>query len=989
MAFRLEISSLIPDSRSYLIKQKIISSFSDKVVKDVSVADVYTIDKLFSVSQLKQIASLLSNPVTQKFSIDKTDQDLKFDWAIETGFLPGVTDNVANTAGQTIGDYFKGQNNDGFAVYTSVLIFISGPMTKDQIVEFANTLFNPLIQRVHIKSYKQFIKDGGMDKIVPKVELHNKPEVIEVDLEVSDDELEKIGREGVLGPEGLRRGPLALDLSYMKAIQSYFQKLGRKPKDIEIETLAQTWSEHCKHTIFADPLHDISEGIFKRYIKKTTEIIRKQKGKKDICVSVFTDNSGAIEFDENYLITHKVETHNSPSALDPFGGAITGIVGVNRDTVGFGLGAKPVANTYGFCFADPDDKVPLYRDKELKNKMLSPRRIMDGVIAGVNAGGNQSGIPTPMGFLYFDERYKGKPLVFCGTVGLIPKEINGKPSYVKQALPGDYIVMVGGRVGLDGVHGATFSSESLTSGSPSTAVQIGDPITQKKFSDAIVKEARDLDLYNSITDNGAGGLSSSIGEMAKESGGFKVEIDKVPLKYPGLDPWQTWISESQERMTLAIPKKKWLKFKSLMEKRGAEATVIGEFTDSEKGEIFFAGEKILELELDFLHEGLPKRDLEPGHQRSIFKDPQIPKKNDLNADYLKMLSRLNFSGFEFVSTQFDHEVQGNSVLKPLQGRGRINSEVAVFSPVLNSKKGVALSHGLYPLYSEINTYDMAACSIDSAIRNLVTVGVDLDHIALLDNFCWCSSTETNRLGQLRRAARACFETAVEFGTPFISGKDSMFNDFKGFDAKGNPVKVSIPPTLLISSIGILPDVSKTVSMDFKFAGDLIYVLGETHSEMGGSEFYMMYSNSNEQIGHRLPRVNVYKNKLLYNLYLKCLQKGLISSAVALTRGGLGIGLAKSAMAGMLGCEINLKDLEGESYREDFALFSESQGRILISINPKNKKQFESLMNGSNLSLIGYVSNTGEFNLKGFKNQDVVSTNINMLLHTYRERFKNY
>src|SRR6185369_5630732 len=371
--------------------------------------------------------------------------------------------------------------------YTSQITFVSGPITRSEAEKLGETLYNPLIERLSIKSYQEFQKDGGMDMIVPKVVLKHTPQISEVNLTVTDAELTKIGKQGIANPDGTRRGPLALDLTFMKTIQTYFKKLGRNPYDIELESIAQTWSEHCKHTIFADPIDEIKEGLYKTYIKGATQKIRKQKGAKDFCISVFTDNSGGIALDDDYMVTHKVETHNSPSALDPFGGAITGIVGVNRDAIGFGLGARPIANFYGFCLSDPRIDIPLYKSKDKSHKMLSSERIMEGVIAGVNAGGNQSGIPTPQGFIYFDERYRGKPLVFAGTVGILPRKIQGKLSHIKKAQPGDAIVMVGGRVGKDGIHGATFSSEALSSGSPATAVQIGDPITQKKLSDAIVK----------------------------------------------------------------------------------------------------------------------------------------------------------------------------------------------------------------------------------------------------------------------------------------------------------------------------------------------------------------------------------------------------------------------------------------------------------------------------------------------------------------------
>ncbi len=984
---RIEITAKVPDTQAAQKLKQFKTSYGENI-SQVEIADVYTVDKSFTTEQLEKIGSILSNPVSQTFSL-KSIIPKSFDWAIEIGYLPGVTDNVAGTAKEIIEDMLKVKFVNEENVYTSRILFITTSLNHKQIEKIVEGLINPLIQRSHIKSNSQFLKDKGMDPVVPKVKLNHQPQVIEVDLNIDDEELVNIGKVGIKGADGTRRGPLALEPLYMKAIQKYFKQLGRNPTDIELETFAQTWSEHCKHTIFANPIHDVSEGIFKKYIKQTTEQIRKEKGKKDICVSVFTDNSGAIDFDKDYLITHKVETHNSPSALDPFGGAITGIVGVNRDTIGFGLGAKPIANTYGFCFADPDDTKDLYRDQQLSSKMLSPRRILEGVVAGVNSGGNCSGIPTPQGFIYFDERYKGKPLVFVGTLGIIPKKVGASLSHIKQAIKGDYIVMVGGRVGLDGIHGATFSSESLDSGSPASAVQIGDPITQKKFSDALVKEARDLMLYNSITDNGAGGLSSSVGEMAKDTGGFKVELEKVPLKYPGLDPWQIWVSESQERMTLSISKKNWPKFQKLMEKRGVEATVIGEFTNTQKAQIFYKDKKIMDLDMEFLHEGLPQKDLEPGHSLTFFKDPKISEVKNLTSSLNKMLNRLNFSSFEFISQQFDHEVQANSVLKPLQGRGRVNGDTSVIRPLFDSNKGIALSQGLYPLYSDINTYDMAAASIDTAVRNVLSVGADLEKIALLDNFCWCSSTESNRLGQLRRAARACQDIALAYGTPFISGKDSMFNDFKGYDSGGNPIKISIPPTLLISSIGIIDDVLKVVSIDTKFPGDLVYVLGETHAEMGGSEFYMMYSKSNKKIGHRLPRVDTLKNLKLYKAYKRAIDQELIVSSIALNRGGLGIGLAKSAMAGLLGMDINLKTLEGESYRDDFALFSETQGRFLVTINPKDRKKFEKIMAGNSISLIGVVTDNNQFTIKGFKTQTIVNTIVEELLVRYTERFKNY
>lgn len=929
--------------------------------------DVYTIVKKLNQDQLNEIALSLINPVYQIFKINQPNLVKKFSWAVEVGFLPGVTDNVATTTKEIIEDKLKIKFLENEDVYTSRLSFTNNRPSKN--------LINPLIQRIHIKSKKEYLRDKGMDKIVPQVNLTSSSQVNTINLDVSDEQLMAISS----------RGTLALDLTYMKTIKNYFKKLGRNPTDIELESIAQTWSEHCKHTIFADPIDEIKDGLFKTYIKKATEEIIKKKNKKNFCVSVFTDNSGAIEFNKDFLITHKVETHNSPSALDPYGGAITGIVGVNRDTIGFGMGAKPIINLYGFCFANPDLKNNLYRDQEKKQPMLSPRRIMDGVIKGVNSGGNCSGIPTPQGFVYFDDSYQGKPLVFVGTVGLIPKIVNSKSSCLKKAQPGDLIVMVGGRVGQDGIHGATFSSEALSSGSPATAVQIGDPITQKKLSDAIVKEARDQNLYHSITDNGAGGLSCSVAEMAKESGGCLVNLDKVPLKYPGLSPWKIWISESQERMTLAIPEKNWETFEKLMTNRGVEATVIGEFNKTGRCVVKFHQKTIVDINMEFLHDGLPVREMKTKKPTITFKTSTPTIKTNLNQSMLSMLKQLNITSFEFISKQYDHEVQAGSVIKPLQGKGRVNGETSIVKPILNSNYGVALSQGLYPKYSEIDCYQMAACSIDTAIRNLVASGVDINKIALLDNFCWCSSKDPERLYQLKQAAQACYDLTTAFETPFISGKDSMFNDFSGYDEKGRPIKISVLPTLLISSIGVVNDILKTITIDAKFPDDLVYVLGETSDEMGGSEYFTL----SKKIADRLPQVNAFKNKKLYENFYKAAQKNLISSALSLTRGGLGVALAKMSLAGNLGLKISLKNLSKKFLRDDYALFSESQGRILVTINPKNKKLFEKTFKNNYFKLIGQVIKEPKLVINGSDNKTIVNLNLNEIEKAYKLTFKNF
>ncbi len=986
MLSRIYITPQIEDSRTRLfLKSWAGFGFKNKFL-GVSIIDSYVIDSKFSKHEIQKIANTLTNPILEKSSINELPKEKKFTYIIEIGFLPGVTDNIAHTAKETINDLLHLTENSKFEIYTSKIFLISGKIELEDIKKIALSLHNPLIEQCNIFNERE-IKNNLPLKI-PKVILPKQNLVIKVPLNISNEELIKIGKEGIMDENKIHRGPLALNLESMKIIQAHFKKLGRDPNDIEIESLAQTWSEHCKHTIFANPIDEITEGLYKTYIKGATNLIRKQKGKNDFCVSVFSDNSGGIIFDENYLVTHKVETHNSPSALDPFGGAITGIVGVNRDTMGFGLGAKPVANVYGFCFGNPEDERALYKDKNLTHKMLSPKRIMEGVIRGVNVGGNCSGIPTVSGFVKYDDLFRGKPLVFVGTVGIIPQKINGKFSHKKQAQNGDYIVIAGGRVGADGIHGATFSSVAMDSSSPATAVQIGDPITQKKLSDAIVKEARAMDLYSSITDNGAGGISCSIAEMAKECNGAVVFLEKVPLKYPGLSPWQIWISESQERMTLSVPKKKWNTFKKLMDSRGVEATIVGEFTNSGKCIVNYNNKEIMNISLKFLHDGLPKKHLESSSIIYKYEEPKISKEGSRTKVFEELLKNKNIGGSSFISEQYDHEVQASSVLKPLSGRGRINTDAQVFRPVLASSKGVVLSSSLYPSYSLISTYDMAACAIDTAIRNALCAGATLSHLAILDNFCWCSSYDKNRLAELVDSLKACHKYAVGYGTPFISGKDSMFNDFKGYDKKGNQVAISIPPTLLISAIGVMPDIYKTISPEFKNSGDDIYLLGETYDELGASEYYKLLAKNNKTntnaIGNDVPKVDLKKNLKIYSVLENIIAKEIVSSAISVSSGGLAIALAKASAGGMFGCEISLKNLPGNFSSIDSALFSESQGRIVVTVDKENIKKFEKEVIGISCCKLGTVSKNSKFIIFDAKNKKVVDTNVKKLFTLYHD-----
>ncbi len=1030
---RIEVATE-DDARAHIAREKLGRDFP---VSNVSIIDAYTINEDLGSSQLEIMAEQLSNPVTQTAAVDRPNFPESFDWAVEVGFLPGVTDNVGSTATEMTEDALKISLDEGKRAFSSRVYLISGNLTEEDVRGIVDELHNPLIHRAGVKDYETFIRENGMDVVAPEVRLLSKPETSVVDINLDDEALQRLGRLGI--PDHLseldkaeyekkletykddplrrgnfiekdgkffevkRRGPLALSVDYLHAIQDYFRKEGRKPTDIELESLAQTWSEHCKHTIFADPIDDIEEGLFRHYIKRSTDEIRRRKverGEEDICVSVFHDNAGVIMFDENNYVCLKVETHNSPSALDPYGGSITGIVGVNRDPLGTGMGSLPVLNLAGpYCEGDPEDRTHLYKGPNFTQRMLPTGRILSGIIDGVKDGGNCSGIPTAFFSNIHERRYKGKPLVFVGTIGLMPREVMGEPSEKKAARPGDYIVMAGGRVGKDGIHGATFSSEGMDESSPATAVQIGDPITQKKLSDA-QQELMLKGLYNSVTDNGAGGLSCSVAEMAEECGGCSVQLADVPLKYPGMMPWETWISESQERMTYSVPREKWDSFRKLMDKHGVESTVIGEFNDSGRCVSSHGNRKVMDIDMRFLHHGLPPVQLKTKYDRPEHEEPSIDDVADHNSLLLGMISRKNIASHEYINQQYDHEVQGGSVLKPLQGRGRVNGDAMVARPVLESDRGVVVSQGVNPTYSDIDTYHMAASAIDTAVRKAVAAGAALDRLALLDNFCWSSSDDPQRLGELKEACRACYEVSTGYETPFVSGKDSMFNDFKGYDENGEPVKISVPPTLLVTAVGVM-DSANVVSIDAKAEGDLVYVLGETKDETGASEYFAMAGEDERgeaYTGNAVPQVDAGRNIRLYRAVEQAVKEGVVASAKSVDRGGLGVALAKTAMAGRLGMDVSLEDLPGDASRDDFALYSESQGRMIVTIDPKDRERLEEILSckgvsSQSYSQIGTVTGGsaggGMFNVRGKEGNRIMSLDVDEMLDRYRSTFEEY
>ncbi len=928
-------------------------------VREVRIINCYTISGITGMQQqeiiLKQV---LHDPVLHKPSYSPLAKD--FDWIIEVGFRPGVTDNEGRTATQTL-RLVLNSNEERVQVYTSRQFLINGDFDRDDAVHIARDLLaNELIQRFNIKSRPEWDDDPGFHLVEPRVTGKSSDLVEIIILEnLSDDELMLLSREKVL----------ALSLDEMHTIREYYQSpqirkqrqevnLPLQPTDVELECLAQTWSEHCKHKIFNARIdyHNTETGqrrvvdsLFKTCIAGSTADIRRQKGEHDFCRSVFKDNAGVISFDEDMDVCIKVETHNSPSALDPYGGALTGIVGVNRDPMGTGLGANLLCNTDVFCFASP------FYDQPLPPRLLHPRRVMEGVREGVEHGGNKSGIPTVNGAIVFEERYLGKPLVFCGTIGTMPSMIHGRPGHEKKALPGDLIVMTGGRIGKDGIHGATFSSEELHEGSPATAVQIGDPITQRKMYDFIMR-ARDMGLYNAITDNGAGGLSSSVGEMAQDSGGCELDLSLAPLKYDGLSPWEVLLSEAQERMTLAVHEEKINEFMDLAREMDVEASVLGRFTSDGMFRVNYGEKTVACLDMDFLHHGLSQMELEAVWERPKFEIPKnisLVQTGDDSGFLRRMLGRLNICSREYVIRQYDHEVQGGSVIKPLVGvQADGPADAAVVRPDLNKKRGLVISNGICPKFSDFDAYWMMANAIDEAIRNNVAVGGDIDHMAGVDNFCWCDPVASSKnsdgrykLAQLVRANEALSHFCRVFGVPCVSGKDSMKNDYVFGETR-----ISIPPTVLFSVISVIDDVNLCVTSDFKFPDEDIYILGITSRELGGSE----YSAELGVKAGEVPQVDSVSAGKRYRCLNQAIKKGLVNACHDLSDGGLGVALSEMAIGGRIGAEIDLKKVPVIEQDIDWSeiFYSESASRFLVTLRPECRDEFENIFKGGHLARIG-------------------------------------
>ncbi len=835
---------------------------------------------------------------------------------LDIGLIPGVTDtaaaqvvHAADLLGISVADASVGR-----------IIDIAGAPDD---AEIRRRWANAVIERWSVGTAVEpgFASGVATSVLTEHVELPN-----------DDAALTAIGKE---------RG-LALDLAELHVIREHFAGVGRNPTDAELETLAQTWSEHCAHKSFRADIvladGSLAEPLLARLRRSTTEIAA------PFVVSAFDGNAGIVQFGPARTYALKCETHNHPSAIEPFGGANTGVGGVIRDIIG--AHHRAIACTDILCFGPADTP-----DDQLPDGVLHPRRIIEGVVAGVADYGNKIGLPTVAGGVLYDPAYVSNPLVFAGCIGVAPAD---RPALTGPH-PGDRVVVFGGRTGRDGIRGATFSSmemDATTGDVAGASVQIGDPIVEKLVSD-LLGDA--WDLYTAITDCGAGGLSSAIGELA-DGIGADVEMAKVPLKYAGLAPWEIWLSEAQERMVVAVAPHQFDALAEMAAMHGVEISDLGVFTGDQRLVVRFEGEPIIELDTAFLHDGRPRRRLQATMPQPT-RDATVPTVDDHEATLLALLAHPNIASKAGIIRRYDHEILGATVIRPLTG---VRNDAPADGVVLvdpNDTDGIAIGIGVNPWYGVNDPEHMAWAVVDEAIRNVVVTGADPSAIALMDNFSWGNPTRATTFGDLVAAVEGCVAAAHAYGAPFVSGKDSLNNEY----LTGDGTRRAIPPTLVITAVAPIHDVALAVTPDLKRPGNPLVLLGRTLAEFGGSHT-MMLTGDHAASGPAAPSPDP-DAPARYRALHAAMQRGLVDTAHDCSEGGLGVALAEMCIGGRIGAAIQLA---GVHVDPTVALFAESAARIVCEVPAESLDEFTALF-GSDagaVTVIGHVADSPELCFDG-------------------------
>lgn len=923
---------------------------------------IFFLDGVADADALAKISqTLLCDSVLENAIFTTTDERLRKKFSfnyVEVSPLPGVTDSV----GETLLKRARSLENVTLnRCATAIRYQFEGCEGTKPLSQFAQQyLANEVVEQWSLNEpLSAPFADG--------VSVERNIETVPV-TELSDTQLVDLSNE--------RR--LSLDLHEMRTIRDHYTSVDREPTDLELEMLAQTWSEHCVHKTFkakvtyrelhasgetVEGSERVVDSMIKTYLKGATDHCG-----KDFIRSAFVDNAGIVRFDEEFDLAIKAETHNHPSALEPFGGANTGVGGVVRDILG--VSARPIANTDVLCFGLQDHR-------DTPDGVLHPARVKAGVVSGIEDYGNKMGIPTVNGAVVFDEGYTANPLVFCGCIGILPSG-----SHPTAPQPGDLVVVLGGRTGRDGLRGATFSSmemDSSTGDIAGTAVQIGHPIHEKQAQE-VVCAARDECLYNAITDCGAGGLSSSVGEMASELGA-DVSLEQIPLKYPGLQPWEIWLSEAQERMVMAVPKENLTRLKEICDVHETEATVIGCFRNDGILRVSYEESLVGEFDVHFLHDGIPQLELEAVWQRpSNVTDTSMLNDRLAELDVQNVLLRLlrdpNLCSRSSIVRRFDHEVQGGTAVKPLTGlTGEAPGNAAVLVPLAvrqagRMNRGAAVGCGVNPRYGAIDPYLMAWACVDEAIRNVVTVGADPDEISLLDNFCWGNPRLPDRMGALLRCAEGCGDAARAFMAPYVSGKDSLNNEFTGSDGQ----KHSIPGTILITALGIVPDVSAAPQSSIRRSDSALILVGTTRGELGGSALVHTLKTYDGNVPEPTPNALVIAQRIH-----AVIRRGFVDACHDCSEGGLAVSLAEMVMDTACGMVVDLAQVpRSEAMSDARLLFSESTARYVIAVEADAVQEVTNLLSDVPHAVIGKTTSDRRLEVSKDGVQVAIWTNESLL-----------
>ncbi|MFH2024048.1 MAG: AIR synthase-related protein [Candidatus Micrarchaeota archaeon] len=962
MVQRVEITlkDHIPDTNGLKFAEKIRQVFGINVV--CRFFEAFNLEQSITSEEfINLVENVLIDPLSQRYSLGGSL--FKPLWRIEITKLPGITDNIGNTASYTISDSV----GLDIPIHYSKVYCLDGDQVNEVLCEkVAAMIHNPVMERyvVHAPNYDAL-------PLIPDVAKKQDPTVERISLCMSKRRFERLMKER----------SMCLSVEEFLAIKRHFKKehvikqrrkvgLDTRITDVELEMFAQAWGEHCKHKVFNALITYEEEGekhainsLFSTFIQGATDQI-----KKPYVLSAFTDNGGIIKFNHAYDLAIKVESYNSSSVIDPYGGALTGILGVQRDVLGTGLGATPIANMDVLCFGVPDTNLG-----DLPKGVIHPKAMYNGVVDGIGHGGNKTGIPTVSGSLIFEKDYLCRPVVYCGSIGILPSKIQDHRSSDKSIKKGDLVVMISGRSGKYRLPKATLSSMELDRSVPKNIVPMGDPLTQKKMIDFII-ESRDQLLYTAITDNDIGGISSSMGELVHLSGGCEIYIEKYPLNQEELAPWQILLLNIQESMILAVSPEKIQALIDLAKIHDIDATVIGKFTGSGKFHALYNDQTVAYIDIKFMHECLPQMKLKANWKKLLYHEPDIPTL-DYGETLLRLLTSPNITSKENTIRKYDHEVKGMSVIKPVMIGP---SDAAVIRPFHNSEEGIIISHGICPKYVH-GGYVMTSLAFDEAVRNAIAVGARFGYLACLSNFSWPDPVRSEKtpdgeqkLGVLVRSCIALYDCATGYNIPIISGKDSVKNDFY-FDDK----KYSIPPTLLITMVGKIDNTHRALCSEFKNSGDMIYVLGTTTESLGGSEFYKLFS----AIGNYPPELNIEENVRLYKAISKAIEDGFVESAHDISDGGLAVAFAECALGLDMAADLDISAICAETDSVESLLFSEGPGRFIVSVKAENSAKFEAVMKSTICKLAGRVRGDRRFIIR--KGENLL---INLPIESLREAY---